>query len=514
MLVRAGAVGAVVIALVASCSSGSGGDTNVDPAARSQAWTHVPGTCGPEVQGAVFSRSKEGCGGSGTPFDDDQVYVPAVVVDEARAEAPCPGLAEGSPCYRMWYVGNDADERRRIGYATSPDGISWTRVPGGATDASILDPGAAGAFDSDGQSAPTVIKDGEVFKLWYTGLGPKDRIQGVGLATSIDGATWTRVPGPAEGGAVLRESGEKGSFDRNQVITATVLKDNESTGAPCVGASPGGACYRMWYEGIDTSNGYVYRVGYATSPDGVAWTKVPGSDPTGAVLGLGAKGAFDDAGVGVPNVVKDGALYRMWYEAFAKPSYTIGYATSPDGLRWTRASEQAPALRGADDPGTFDPDDVWTATVVRTGTTYDLWYTVSSKPDSARLGLARLTPGTPLGDVSLSADGTLRFTTATAIPAGGSVLVATGGLDVEAVGAIEGFGPGATAAVEPGALTDALAQGVARPAVVVRLVEGAPAGPKQIGLRFGPVTDGTAASLVVQTFDTTEALERGEVTVG
>ena len=485
----------------------------MDPAARSQSWTHVPGACSPEAEGAVFTISAEGCGGTGTTFDDSQIYIPAVLVDEARPEAPCAGVAEGSACHRMWYVGNDDDERRRIGYATSPDGIEWTRVPGPTSDASVLEPGQEGSFDSDGASAPTVILDGDVYKMWYTGIGPDESIQGFGLATSTDGLHWTKVPGPAEGGAVLRESGQEGSFDRSEAITSVVLKDVATDAAPCAGVAVGSPCYKMWYEGVDTSDGYVYRVGYATSPDGVTWTKVPGADPTGAVLGLGAKGAFDDSGVGVPNVIKDGAIYRMWYEAFGDPTYVIGYATSPDGLRWTRADAVAPALAGADDPATFDPDDVWTATVVRQGSSYDMWYTVASKPESQRFGLARLQPGAEMAGAMVDADGTLRFTTAVPVPAGGSVLVVPLGVDVEGVGTIEGFGDGATAELDPSAVTDAAARGVARQAIVIRADQEIPAGPKSVVLAMGSPSSAAPPSLVVQTFDAFDTLERADVVV-
>jgi hypothetical protein len=113
--------------------------------------------------------------------------------------------------------------------------------------------------------------------------------------------------------------------------------------------------------------------------------------------------------------------------------------------------------------------------------------------------------------VSLGADGTLRFTTTQPIPPGGSVLVATEGIELTGVGASEGFGAGATVRLEPGALTDATAQGVARPAVVVRLPQGAPPGPKAIALQLGPAAG--AASVVVQTLDTVDTLEQAKVDI-
>jgi hypothetical protein len=506
------------VALTA-CGSTSSTSTATTSGVRHQDWVHVPGTCGPEVEGAVFSRSKEACGGAGSTFDSKQIYISALLADVATDAAPCPGIATGSPCYRMWYVGNDEKDDRRIGYAVSPDGVTWARVPGPAPDGSVLEvgaAGAAGAFDSFGVSAPTVVKDGDTFRMWYTGLGKGNAIQGVGLATSTDGLHWTRVPGPDKGGAVLRESKVKGTFDQDELITAHVIKDVSTDAAPCPGVATGNTCYRMWYEGVDKVDYYRYHVGYAVSPDGVAWTKVKGNDPSGAVLSLGGKGEFDEKGVGVPYVVKDGALFHLWYEAVdAHSTYTIGHAVSADGSTWARQAPNTPALTGADDPGTYKEDSVWTASVLKTGDTYRMWYTVSDKPNSQRFGPAQMVPGSALASVSAMAAGSatkIAFTTTEPIPAGGSVLVTLpperSGASL-AVEASEGFGA-STAAVEPTAVTDASALGVARAAVVVRVTDAVAPGPKSITLT---VPSGPAGPVTVQTFDQQEVLEHGTSTL-
>jgi hypothetical protein len=469
------------------------------PSARAEAWQHVPGTCDPAVEGAVFTRSVDGCGGPGAAFDSDQIYLPAIVRDEATESAPCAGVATGGACWRMWYVGNDEDENRRIGYAVSPDGVTWTRVAGGAADGSILDVGGGEAFDSHGASSPTVIKDGDEYQLWYVGLGDGNAIQGVGHAVSSDGRTWTKVPGPAEGGAVLRESGVKGTFDQHEVITSTVLKDVATEQLPCTGVASGDPCYRMWYEGVDKVDYYRYHVGYATSPDGVTWTKVPGPNANQSVLGLGPDGGFDDRGVGVPIVIKDGPRFRMWYEAFNRQKvYSIGVATSPDGVTWT--ADPAPAFTGWDDPGTFDDESVWTATVVKGDADYRMWYTVSAKPSSQRIGLAAFTPGATLPTATATSDGettTLELTTAVAIPADGSVLVTLPPgvtVDKTTFGSADGFGE-VMAAVTT--VTDAVAAGVARPALLLMLPAGAEPGPKRVTLHTG--ADGGSGPIVVQT---------------
>src|SRR6267378_1034579 len=45
----------------------------------------------------------------------------------------------------------------------------------------------------------------------------------------------------------------------------------------------------------------------------IAWQKVPGSGPGGAVLGLGSPGNFDERGNFTISAFKDGDVYRLYY---------------------------------------------------------------------------------------------------------------------------------------------------------------------------------------------------------
>ena len=231
--------------------------------------------------------------------------------------------------------------------------------------------------------------------MWYTGLGEDNAVQGIGMATSTDGVTWERIRGCRGRERSLRETGEDGRFDEHKIITSTVLKDLVTEELPCAGVGGRRALLPDVSRASTPTTTTATASGTRCLPDGVAWTKVDGADPSGAVFGLGPKGSFESKGVGVPNVIKDGALFQMWHEAFDGKRYSIGHATSLTGLTWTRADSNGPALIGADDPGTYDDDYVWTGTVVKEGDRYRMWYSVSSKPDSNRLGLALLEPGAP-----------------------------------------------------------------------------------------------------------------------
>jgi hypothetical protein len=95
----------------------------------------------------------------------------------------------------------------------------------------------------------------------------------------------------------------------------------------------------MWYV---SSTDWALREGQlhyhagirrAVSRDGLHW------DAIGTPCISPAPGEY---GIGRPSVIRDGALYRMWYSirSFDRP-YRLGYAESSDGVHWTRMDDRA-----------------------------------------------------------------------------------------------------------------------------------------------------------------------------
>lgn len=80
-------------------------------------------------------------------------------------------------------------------------------------------------------------------------------------------------------GNPVLDLGVSGQWDDTSVVAATVLLDN--------------GVYKMWYAGNDGTNS---RIGYATSSDGINWTKYA-SNP---VLDLGVSGEWADFNVNTP----------------------------------------------------------------------------------------------------------------------------------------------------------------------------------------------------------------------
>lgn len=494
-----------------------------------QNWTVRPGTCDPAFQGAVFAvwnpaPGAPNCGaftsGTSSPnqFDTGQVFPPNVLRDEASVTAPCENGRTSGLCYRMWYVGTrPGDPARRIGYAVSPDGVSWYRVQGPHTGGSVFEgSGTPGSFDQNGVTTFHVIKDGGQYHMWYTGVNSDWRWIGFGYAISNNGITWMRQN---SGLPVLTSRPGSGLFDDDRIIGPFVLIDEASAIAPCESGRASGRCFRMWYEGFRADNNFY--IGHALSGNGINWTIVDGPDELGSVLSnSGGFSDFDSNDVGLTAVIKDGAIYRMWYQAkdYSTPdTFRVGHVTSVNGVNWVRPSPNDPAFHGGLDsinlPGTND--DVWIVRLLKEDLTYRMWYATAGTPNSTRFGLVEMTQGTPItptvrrnGDVFR-----IEFVTQRAIPVGGSVLITLPpGVSLDQVSAIElqGFETGATLFRERGAITDAHSGFSARDALVLRLPNGAIAGPKVIRFSLGagaPNPD----YLLIQTFDSHKVLERARV---
>jgi hypothetical protein len=96
----------------------------------------------------------------------------------------------------------------------------------------------------------------------------------------------------------------------------------------------------MWYVGIDRSasdwHEHTPQIGYASSPDGIHWTRA--DDP---VLTSGDDGDWDEFGVSEANVRLEEGQYKMWFTGWRDYWYMAqrGYATSQDGVNWTQHND-------------------------------------------------------------------------------------------------------------------------------------------------------------------------------
>jgi len=264
-------------------------------------------------------------------------------------------ILDGST-FKMWYAGDDGTNWR-IGYATSTDGVSWTKHASNP----VIDVGPTGSWDDERVNPGAVIFDGSSYKMWYWGYDGTNRR--TGYATSGDGIDWTK-----HASNPVMDVGPSGEWDDSWAIITAVIFN--------------GSDYQGWYIGDDGPN-FNFRTGYATSPDGITWTK-HASNP---VLNFGATGEWDSAQAGGEAVLLSEGIYEMWYNGFKQgTNVQIGYATSTDGLVWTKSESNPVLLFGpfAD----WDWSGVFAPAVLYDGTSYHLWYVGISSGLGFKIGYA------------------------------------------------------------------------------------------------------------------------------
>ncbi len=265
--------------------------------------------------------------------------------------------------YHMWYSGGRLREIFRIGRATSDDGITWTKD----INNPVLDKGPAGSWDEKMVHLPCVIVIDDTFHMWYTGYNGNNWNYGfqIGHATSPDGITWTKDPKNP-----VLPKGSDGTWDNSWVATLSVLFD--------------GTKYHMWYSGCDTLVGV--KMGHATSPDGLTWTK----DPSNPVFETLNPLDWDFPRKDFLSVVFDDTIYQMWYSGGNLFKYKIGYATSEDGSTWTKYPSN-PVLNTGQS-GDWDSRSVATLSVMdSSGVKYKMWYCGSNAESTGSIGYAEST---------------------------------------------------------------------------------------------------------------------------
>lgn len=198
--------------------------------------------------------------------------------------------------YHMWYTGyrkDNSDQDLALGYATSPDGLVWTRYPGnpiykqnwvedmmvlkhdslyymfaeGRDDIAHLltsrdkvnwiDRGNLQIRQANGEplsagpyGTPTVWKEGNTWYLFY-----ERNDEGIWLATSNDLTVWTNV----QDQPVLEKGPEK--YDLHGVAVNQIIRH--------------GDYYYAYYHGTPTEDWSEWNTNIAVSTDLLHWKKNP-----------------------------------------------------------------------------------------------------------------------------------------------------------------------------------------------------------------------------------------------
>ena len=206
-------------------------------------------------------------------------------------------MLNDSATFHLYFTALDSSDTKSIGYSSTPEnGVSKLPDNSSWSARSQLLDGDGSGFDASGVAHPSVVKDGATYVMYYTGLDSSGN-------SKIGRATAASANGPfTSGAAAVVDVGLAGDFDAGSVKDPVVVK-------------AGAGDYRMLYTGVETLEGEtIERVGYATSADGISWTK------RGVVLGpsLTAYG-YDEVGVEPAGMLIDGSTMHLGRAASTAP---------------------------------------------------------------------------------------------------------------------------------------------------------------------------------------------------
>lgn len=232
---------------------------------------------------------------------------------------------------------------------------------------------SSGQYDSTkaGPNDVAKVAAGD-YRMWYEAI--KDDASAtttVAYATSTDGTAWTKYAS----NPVMAPSG----WENDEVSPNTVFWDTTDL------------VWKMWYHAGVTAGTGTRKIGYATSADGLTWSK-SGSNP---ILSNGGGGTWDESGVVEPKVIKFGPSdYRMWYRGFdASNVKKIGYATSTDGVSWTKYGSNPVFQAGT--AGQWDDGEMWAFCPLYDGSIFHAWYIGDDgSPTTQAIGYAYSLNGT------------------------------------------------------------------------------------------------------------------------
>ncbi|OFW57342.1 MAG: hypothetical protein A2Y75_06150 [Candidatus Solincola sediminis] len=246
-----------------------------------------------------------------------RAYYPCVLYDANQFSGH-----GGSYYYKMWAGGAAGSHFESVTY--SNDGINWTAavemqgiMTTGYHSKIVYVPGGYGAGPY-------------YYKMWYWNGNMSYSINDLRTADSADGVNWVNDQILTQDATYPIVTGVWPDWNRGSYGPVGALYNPSATNT---GSNPFNYTFTLYYDG---TTGGVEVIGLGYSADGNHWTRY-GNDP---VLGLGALGSWDSDYVTNGTVIPaiDG-VWRMWYSG-SGPSgggnEGIGYATSSDGINWTK----------------------------------------------------------------------------------------------------------------------------------------------------------------------------------
>ena len=214
--------------------------------------------------------------------------------------------------------------------------------------------GEPGKWDARIRERGWILRDGGVWKLWYTGYdGTRDGLRMLGYATSPDGIKWTRSP-------------KNPIYRKHWVEDMMVVKHDGQ--------------YYMFAEGKDD------RAQLLVSADGLKWKRI-------GQLDIRKKDGtpIPDGPYGTPTAWHEDGVWYLFYE---RNDLGVWLATSRDLKVWKNVRDE-PVLRPG--PGAYDKDLIALNQIIKhKGRYYAYYHGTANTGPKARLWSTAVATSTDL----------------------------------------------------------------------------------------------------------------------
>jgi predicted GH43/DUF377 family glycosyl hydrolase len=293
-------------------------------------WNNVKSSWSDNLNNPILQRQN-------TKYDGRGIGYPVIYKDETE--------------YKMWYLNvqsapDSLGAWTSIGLATSKDANTWAHY----STTPVIKPTPKG-WDAVVIETGPVLKEGDTYKMYYNGYGT-DEVRQVGLATSKDGIQWEKRSEP-----VLRSTN---GWDHS-ICTWGVVKVN--------------GLYYMYYNSDPPQ-----YIGLATSQDGINWTRYAGNPI------IVPSQSWESSGISLPSVYFENGSFHMEYLNWDS-SAKFGYATSSDGVHWTK-DPLNPIFSKTNTSNNWSPVWISYASLTKIGAQERIYYTGANANSVMSIGFA------------------------------------------------------------------------------------------------------------------------------
>jgi uncharacterized repeat protein (TIGR01451 family) len=304
-----------------------------------------------------------------------KAYYPSVLYDPDEFSGH--GVAAK---YKMWYGTSSS----QTALATSDDGINWTDQGVVMTDGyhatvEYYPGGFTGANTGGTPSSDTMY-----YRMWYWDYGTTYDVSAIGYTESPDGVNWYNHQS-CQNGTVPIVTGGSADWNKGSYGPCDVLYN------PSASNTGTDWTFTMYYDG---TSGGDESIGLGFSSDGITWTGYDAdsdgeADPV--FEGTGNDGNWDKEYVSRATIIKNADDdYEMWYSGgVGAMNHGIGYATSSDGINWTRESNN-PIFHKADGVS-WRAERTYCPMVIYQGGIWKMWFSGEDASSNYAIGYATST---------------------------------------------------------------------------------------------------------------------------